>query len=1078
MNVVPNSIAVGARVRSVRTGQVGHVVGVGSFSHEVLFYGAPLPVQVDPAELEVVVSGESDWLKPAELLALLTAYKINTGLSDVLYGYLASRTTFREYQFLPALRFLEGSSRRLLIADEVGLGKTIEAGLILLELIARGHADRVLIVVPPHLRAKWRNELQRRFDIETVIWEGRDIDDELDRVRRFPTAIRDEQVVIVSQHAMSMATSLDREESDDRPSRTELMAEFGITWDVVIIDEAHHGRNAGTRRHRAFADLSRITDALVFLTATPLNLGNQDLFNLLNILRPDRLIDFDVFAQQIEPAKYVTEAIGALRTRDPGQVRAAIEKIGATDVGRKLSQTTEYTSALAILESDSGLDSARSVSQVERYVKNLHPLAGVFTRTRKRDLPQPFAQRVAKQLQVTWTDEEWEFYNALRHYVVTQRMTSPFALVMPSRQSASCIPAMVERLRENDWITDPSEWQSDADESEEALELSLLPPNTPNRPRPSASTRLQAAAEAVEGFDSKYEVFSRAVRDLLTGEVNQILLFSFFRKTLEYLKRRLTAEGFRVRLMNGDVPMDRRADLIDQFRRGDFDILLSSEVGSEGLDFEFVGCLFNYDLPWNPMVVEQRIGRLDRFGQIYEKILIFNLQIPGTIETDIIDRLYDRIGVFRESIGDLGEIIGEFVESQLIKRLGTLTLSESEKEALAREVEVAVEKQRLVAEELELHKDVLAASADLLEEQFSAIRRTGRYVDPEEIRRLVQSAITTWYDDATWQADGSVHEVTLPMDALTYGPLAPALRSKELMGLGNKINFGSTLRLTFDYETASKDVGVTFLTARHPLVKAIASLVSDNGPAQPFVGGLEIPTGVTQEGSYECWIFEAHVQSLNERIELVPVAFSEAGSRAFELEEVLLGELARNVPAGSAARDLGLAPLVEEAANQIRRQMIEQEEVRFELDQAQRREVITASHQAKIASLEQVVFETRGTRVEQANKARLSAVQQRLVSQLSQLYEAKSPTVHLRHLATLQVHVRSEAAKGSDEFSVPRIELRDRPELSRIAPPKPAPPKGRRRKASVEEFVCQRCGMTKRGVLKAASEFDVCVDCI
>src|SRR5690606_6445863 len=136
--------------------------------------------------------------------------------------------------------------------------------------------------------------------------------------------------------------------------------------------------------------------------------------------------------------------------------------------------------------------------------------------------------------------------------------------------------------------------------------------------------------------------------------LRQVMVFSFFRRTLRYLYSRLTEEsGYRVRIMDGSVKMEDRARLMEQFREGQFDILLLSEVGSEGLDFEFCGALFNYDLPWNPMRVEQRIGRLDRIGQRHERIYIFNFHVPGTIETDIFQRLYDRIRVFEESIGEL-----------------------------------------------------------------------------------------------------------------------------------------------------------------------------------------------------------------------------------------------------------------------------------------------------------------------------------------------------------------------------------------------------------------------------------------
>lgn len=1070
-------LAAGDRVKSKRTGETGYLIELGHHSATVLFLGAQMAVQVDVDEIEFHGADEGPVLSPGELLAFLTAYKVNTGLSNVLYGYLASRTIFREYQFLPTLRFLEGNSRRLLIADEVGLGKTIEAGLILLELAARGQGDRVLFVVPPHLRQKWKSELQRRFDIEAGIWSGKEIDEEIERLTKYPGTVKPEQRVIVSQHAISMPTGADVSEFDvdETPSRAEFMARLGLGWDLIVIDEAHHGRNTGTRRHRAFVDLSRIADALLFLTATPLNLGNEDLFNLLGILRPDLFTDFDAFGDLIYPARHVGEAVSALRTRDSERVRAALVELGEGVVGESLRRTPEYQSAVSGLASDPMLIDPRVVSQIDRDIKTLHPLSGVFTRTRKRDLPQPFAQRAAKRITVNWTEEEWEFYDALRHYVIAERMTSPFALVMPSRQTASCIPAMLERLEESGWIEDPGGWSEDMNDSGE--DLSRLPGG--QRFAKQAPERLRLAALAVRGIDTKYDRFSENLKTLLAGQVRQVLLFSFFRKTLTYLHRRLSAEGLNVRVINGDVSLDERERVIESFRRGEFQILLSSEVGSEGLDFEFVGSLVNYDLPWNPMVVEQRIGRLDRFGQVHERILILNFQIPGTIETDIIDRLYDRIGVFERSIGDLDDIVGGVIEDALLSKLATLTLTDEEREQLIHELEVSVQKQRLVVEELESHRDVLAASGELLEDQFAVIKSGGRYVDPAELRRLVVAAVKSWYPETVWEEESaSVYEMTLPVRALREGPLAGPLTSSEMWFLGNKVNLGGKLRISFDYETASRDLGIRFLTARHPLVQAVAKTVGQSASPYPHTSRFALQPGPIPAGRYVCRIYEAHTRSIAERVELVSVAFEAlSGDRAAVVESNILGELSRLVPSQGAWSDMSLDGLLDGAAGAVRSEMIAREETRFAVDVARRREVVTASHGAKRASLQRVIRETRGTRVEAANLARLRAVDQRESVELAALERVTSPTVHLRHLATIFLDVRDGAPVGSDAFEVPSIES---------SSPRATPKGGRsgrggeNRSASTStksHFVCETCWQTRTVGQRATGKRELCVDC-
>lgn len=140
-------------------------------------------------------------------------------------------------------------------------------------------------------------------------------------------------------------------------------------------------------------------------------------------------------------------------------------------------------------------------------------------------------------------------------------------------------------------------------------------------------------------------------------------MFSYFRKTLEYLKEELENQGYKVGLIYGGIPLKDeirrgkvikgRETIIKELEEGKIQILLSSEVGTEGLDFQFCNCMINYDLPWNPMRVEQRICRLDRYGQKSEKVLIYNFQVENTIEGRIFGRLYERIKIFERSIGEL-----------------------------------------------------------------------------------------------------------------------------------------------------------------------------------------------------------------------------------------------------------------------------------------------------------------------------------------------------------------------------------------------------------------------------------------
>ena len=156
--------------------------------------------------------------------------------------------------------------------------------------------------------------------------------------------------------------------------------------------------------------------------------------------------------------------------------------------------------------------------------------------------------------------------------------------------------------------------------------------------------------------DAKFEQLIRIIEEVFKHGTKKLIVFALFRRTLKYLSIRLKSRGYKSLIIHGQV--DNRADVLTSFKNDpDNHILLSSEVGSEGLDMQFCNSMVNYDLPWNPMVVEQRIGRIDRFGQKSPVVNIYNLIVAGSIQEDIYMRLLDRIGIFRGTIGDMEAIL-------------------------------------------------------------------------------------------------------------------------------------------------------------------------------------------------------------------------------------------------------------------------------------------------------------------------------------------------------------------------------------------------------------------------------------
>jgi superfamily II DNA/RNA helicase len=239
-------------------------------------------------------------------------------------------------------------------------------------------------------------------------------------------------------------------------------------------------------------------------------------------------------------------------------------------------------------------------------------------------------------------------------------------------------------------------------------------------------------AKALDPHDPKLAALKKIARDKLALPNNRLMVFSSFRHTLKYLNDQLVADGLRVGLIHGGTSDEMRLHLRDCFRapredKDALDVLLFSDVGCEGLDYQFCDALVNYDLPWNPMRVEQRIGRLDRKGQKSAKVLVYNFVTPGTVDADIYERCLLRIGVFNSAIGGSEEILGQ-VTREIRNIAESIALSPEEKREQLQQL--ADNNVRLIREQ-----------EDLEEKQFELF---GIRVPNEQARKEVDAATNHW----------------------------------------------------------------------------------------------------------------------------------------------------------------------------------------------------------------------------------------------------------------------------------------------------------------------------------------------
>jgi superfamily II DNA or RNA helicase len=854
-----------------------------SFVYRVLVAGRVKTVT--ESGLERVDTGNDDpvgWVQGVRSSAQdvanrITLTKVTNALSDTLYSYGSSKTVLRSYQFKPVLRMIGSDHKRLLIADEVGLGKTIEAGLVWTELEQRSHVRRVLVVCPSMLVRKWRDEMQRRFGRTIRILDRLGLEELVEHIRS-----GDGESVFYG------VVSLERLRSSDHLA---MLESAGPTFDLVIVDEAHYLRNSETASYEVGERLSEWSDALIFLSATPLNLGQDDLFNLVSLLLPAQFPSRDIFPEQLEPNAVLTRAGRLLRDAaiDRAAIQQELEKLAEMRFGPAVVARPEYVEFTALLNRPelTAYDRARA----KRLLGDLNTLASTVSRTRRADVPEAKAIREPITIHVDWSEAEQAFYQRIWLWTWARAKAKGippgFAAQMPLRQTASCIPAMLQRLA--------GEQQDAVDDAEDDLGAeSGIDDASAWEDELVATLRAQLDdPQLIPQVDTKFDAFASALeraRQLGTG---QVMVFSFFRLTLEYLQLRLQ-DSYRVAVMHGGVDVAQREVIMERFRAGKIDILLLSEVGSEGLDFEFCNVLFNYDLPWNPMRVEQRIGRLDRFGQVNDKIFIFNFQVPGTIETDIFERLYARLKVFEDSIGELEPVLrSEFADLQRIAF--DPRLSDDQRAAELRRTETAFAERAQQLDELRMAESELIGLDQLTVDGLESDLDRGRYIGREEIRVLVQRLLHRHPGSMLRLDDGASGTI------IGTGDLAQLVSKTQRIARASRFSLTELCRLLADGEpidvTLDPDVASRtdrdLLSLRHPLVLT-AIEDAQNRPELRAARYARMRIRGNQPGRYLALLSLLEITGLRPTLELSPTTIDLDRLVTVDgVGDLLLGAIAR-----------------------------------------------------------------------------------------------------------------------------------------------------------------------------------------
>lgn len=845
----------------------------------------------DPLEL----IREGQFGRVDDLRRLLTHIHLAGRLSNVVYAMGLTQTDFYPHQYKPLLTLLDSPVNGLLIADEVGLGKTIEAGLIWTELRARYDMRRLLVVCPAMLREKWRFELSSRFGLDARVVDADTLRQELDSIEHR------ERAWIVSYQGVRAPSDWDPADGD-QPKRSvrarlaDLLYQYADQdplLDLVIFDEAHYMRNQETGVWRTGSLLRDVSTHQLMLSATPINLGSDDLFNVLRLLDPDHFEHPEDFRNVVSANRPVVAASDVVR--DPrsnaAQIMAVIREIESSrwfERSERVSRLIDEAESIEVWTNKKRTDFA---ARLER----LNLLAHIVSRTRKREVQFDRALRDLALFDPDMSPVEQELYQAItegtREYALANGIEHGFLLSTPQRMVASS-PAALLRTWGDEGL-DPDAVAATLDEIDGDEEK--LAEKTWGLKRWLASRTLPRFKFGdLSRNDSKFKELAAAFKRFMAEDRDsKAIVFTTFRGTARYLVERLSAEGVEAGLLMGGADFDKDA-IVSAFREDrNCRVLVCTDVAAEGVDLQFCRLLVNYDLPWNPMRIEQRIGRIDRIGQRSQRILVWNFVHKNTIDALILTRLAKRIGVFESTLGGTEEILGQ------VRRLEDVLLSKhltiEEEKRLIEEVALAIENAKRKQEELEREAIQLVAHGQQLLAQIETARGDGKIVTRHDLIRYVDGCLRNAPGCRLLAAHGEPDVFDIGLSPDVAAELDEFVRQENLVGKTGLVS-GQIKRCRFtDKITDKARAGEEIIHRFHPIVRFLARKLDGDENRFPLYAA-RVATGDVPVGRYALMTRSAGFSGVKDEEHLLVTAMPIDGRTPIDdiLAEALLDAIRKS----------------------------------------------------------------------------------------------------------------------------------------------------------------------------------------
>lgn len=798
---------------------------------------------------------------------------------DELSSLSNSRVEIKPHQVGVLHRVATSYPHRFLLADEVGLGKTVEAGLILKELKARGTAQRVLVLAPSGIVGQWQFELKTKFN---EIFAQLNAQSAAYLEANHPG----ENVWAIGSNVI---TSSAFASWTDRRIKEIALAD----WDMVIVDEAHHARRtrgnlAGTRLFRLVQQLAdpeyASSRAMLFLTATPMQLDPFELYSLIELLDPTLFPSHDDFEVHRLELAGLNNTVDGVR-RWPALARPAKEGL--------VEEISEWVGGGA----EEIRKNMKSTSSRELLVDDLlrkHRLSEVLVRNRKA-VVGGFMPRAAGVWEVELSEPEWEAYHAVTQYAregferarIEQNNALGFLMVSFQKMICSSSAALrnsllrrIEKLEQE--VGGATGLSAEQEEEIDEQQTAEVPDDV------LATQFYEDTADEIEELQHLVQLLGAIPLDAKTAELRsrldeiaetdanpRVLIFTQFLDTQTYLSDHIAAP-WTVHIFNGGLTPAEKDQVVARFREQDgLQILVSTEAGGEGRNFQFCHMLVNYDLPWNPMKVEQRIGRIDRIGQKHP-VTIFNMSTTGTIEERVLEVLTRRIGLFEETVGGLDPILGD-VERDLRRILS-----------------LAGERRAEALEEFEARLESRVADARAVEQRLADLIMDTKSFRQDEVRELLERKGTLSSEELKAFVLGVLTELGVKVER---HPSIDQVFSLRLRGrfadeFPTTVRDGDNRVVTFDPPTALEHEEVEFLAFGHELVDDVVAFVRRREyPGRASYRSIRSNNLEHRSGWFFTYALE--LEGLTPSKEVLPIFVEEGGAMHQAFADALLNRAAR-----------------------------------------------------------------------------------------------------------------------------------------------------------------------------------------